>query len=655
MKEFLFKATPSAIAESNIVAFMTWLRVDKGLNFEDYPSLLTWSTQNTSDFWEYILSYFSIQYSGSYNQVLSGTMPAVKWFEGISLNYAEQIYSRAPTSGPVMVHFDEINSEARPIYHSDFFSKMKSLACALQSFGLEKGDRVAGYLPNVPEASLACLATISCGAIWSCCSLDFGVEAVVERFEQIQPKILFLSTAYSYNGKIYDKLEDAQAIIERLPSVKQVIFVPYIPSAHFPDNTISIQECFQYEHEHFSFNRVGFNDPIWILYSSGTTGKPKAITHSHGGMLLEHLKYLILQNDVRKGELFYWYSTTGWMMWNFAQASLLAGATVVIYEGSAAYKGLDFLWRKASEIGVHHFGTSAPFLVACMKNNIDTASLKIDLSNLRSIGSTGSPLPPEAFDYVYKHIKSDVWLCSMSGGTDVCTAFVGSNILSPVKKGCIQGRALGADIVALDDGGVPRLNEVGEMVVRKPMPCMPIYFWNDAKNERYKQSYFEEYNDYWRHGDWISIDDDGQITIFGRSDATLNRNGVRIGTAEIYNVLNDVEEIEDALIINLEQADGSSFMPLFIKIKENAILNDALKENIKQKLKVRCSPRHVPDEIFKVPDIPYTISGKKMEAPVKKILMGKEVSRAFSPDAMRNPKAMEFFVNFFKTVIESKS
>ncbi len=654
MKEFLFKASSSLIADSNIVAFMTWQRENKGLYFEDYQSLFVWSTEHSSIFWEHILSYFSIQYSGSYHQVLQGKMPDVNWFEGISLNYAEHLYLRAPTSGPVMIHFDEVNSEPRPIYYSDFFDKMKSLACALQSFGLEKGDRVAAYLPNVPEASLACLSTLSIGAIWSCCSLDFGVEAVVERFEQIQPKILFISTAYSYNGKIYDKQVDAKAIIERLPSIKQVIFVPYISTAFIPERSVSILDCYKFDHQTFQFNRVGFNDPIWILYSSGTTGKPKAITHSHGGMLLEHLKYLVLQNDVRKGEFFYWYSTTGWMMWNFAQASMLAGATVVIYEGSAAFSGLHFLWQKAAEIGINHFGTSAPYLVACMKNKIDTQEANIDLSALRSIGSTGSPLPPETFEYVYKHIKSDVWLCSMSGGTDVCTAFVGSNILSPVFQGKIQGRALGADIVALDDSGHSIWNEVGEMVVRKPMPCMPIYFWNDASKERYKQSYFDDYGDYWRHGDWISIDDAGQITIFGRSDATLNRNGVRIGTAEIYNVLNDVEEVADALIVNLEQADGSGYMPLFIKLKDNEILNEALIEKVKQKLKIRCSPRHVPDEIIEVPDIPYTISGKKMEAPVKKILIGKELSKSFSPDAMRNPESMDFFVNYYNTILEKK-
>jgi acetoacetyl-CoA synthetase len=396
------------------------------------------------------------------------------------------------------------------------------------------------------------------------------------------------------------------------------------------------------------YEALPFSHPIWILYSSGTTGVPKAITHSHGGNLLEHLKYVHLHNDVRPGQRFFWYSTTGWMMWNFTLATLLAGATIVLYDGSPGYPDLDVLWQLAERAPIHHFGTSAPFLVSCMKAGI-APKTKFDLKNLRSIGSTGSPLPPEAFGWVYENIKSDVWLSSMAGGTDVCTAWVGGNPLLPVYQGEIQCRCLGCAMESWDENGHPvPVGEVGEMVVTKPMPSMPVFFWNDADGSKYRSSYFEDFPGVWRHGDWLQITERDTLVILGRSDATLNRQGVRIGTAEIYRCLDKISDIKDSLIINLEHADGSDWMPLFVALAPGVVLDENLKKQIKTALRSAYSPRHVPDEILEIPDVPYTISGKKMETPVKKILQKKPLEKAYNRDSMRNPEAMDFFIALAK-------
>jgi acetoacetyl-CoA synthetase len=397
------------------------------------------------------------------------------------------------------------------------------------------------------------------------------------------------------------------------------------------------------------FRRLPFGHPIWVLYSSGTTGHPKAITHSHGGVLMEHLKYLILHNDVKKGERFFWYSTTGWMMWNFVQASMLAGASMVLYDGSPAYPNLKAMWSYTEAASINHFGTSAPFLVACMKREMEPAK-NFNLESLRSIGSTGSPLPPDAFDWVYEKVKEDIWLCSMSGGTDVCTAFVGGVPLKPVYEGEIQCRALGCDLHAFNDEGQAVKNEVGEMVICKPMPSMPIFFWNDPDMERYKSSYFDMFNGIWRHGDWVSVNDRGGLVIFGRSDATLNRQGVRIGTSEIYRAMNKIKEIKDSLIVNLELEGGKHYMPLFVMLNEDVQLDEALKSKIKKTLRQTYSPRHVPDEIMEVKDIPYTISGKKMEAPVKKILLGRPLEKSINLDSMRNPECVRIYLDLAKKI-----
>ena len=634
------------ISSTNLVAFQKWLETNKNIRCTNYKELYEWSINDIPGFWEVIWEYFNVRSYSDYYSVMSGSeMPGIKWFEGATLNYAEHLF-RHNAEGPAIIFQSERHPQ-RTITWSELKENVASLRAFMQEAGVGKGDRVVAFLPNCPEAITGFIAACSLGAIWSSCSPDFGVDSVLDRFSQIEPKLLITCDGYSYNGKPYSRMEQSRELVMRLDTLQSVIWVPFNgeePEGDWCCQPVNWDETQQAKAE-LAFEPVPFDHPIWVLYSSGTTGKPKAITHSHGGCLLEHLKYLAFHNDVHLGEKFFWYSTTGWMMWNFSVASMLMGATVVLYDGSPGYPDLNVLWKMAEDTGVNHFGTSAPFIVACMKKGLSPGDDN-DLSGLRSIGSTGAPLPPEGFDWVYDHVKKDLWLCSMSGGTDVCTAFVGGCPTRPVYEGEIQCRALGCALYALDEEGQPLIDEVGEMVIAEPMPSMPVYFWNDPGMERYKSSYFEEYPGKWRHGDWIRITDRDSLIIYGRSDATLNRQGVRIGTAEIYSAVDTVEEVEDALIVNLELSEGRHYMPLFVKMKNGLKLTDEVQQKIKAILREKYSPRHVPDEIVEVTDIPYTISGKKMEAPVKKILLGMNTSKAANKGAMRNPVALEFFREF---------
>jgi acetoacetyl-CoA synthetase len=633
---------------SNLAKYMQWLKDNLNLECKDYDALWKWSVEHPAEFWKSISDYFKVIHHSSYSSVMSNDpMPYTKWFEGSTLNYAEHIFRNATDKHPAIL----FQSEHQPLAAISW-DALKQKVAALQSFfiqqGIQPGDRIAGYLPNIPEATVSLLAAMSVGAVWSSCSPDFGSASVMERFRQIEPRILIATDGYVYNGKSFNRMKDVKAIKAALPSVEKLIRIPFTGSIIEEGNmagAVLWDEVMQTSYTALQFTAVPFGHPIWILYSSGTTGIPKAITHSHGGVLLEHFKYLAFHNDVQPGENFFWFTTTGWMMWNYLHAALLLGATIVLYDGSPGYPDISALWRMATKIPVHHFGTSAPFIMACKKAGILPGEYG-DLSALRSVSSTGSPLPQEGFDYVYEKIKKDLWLCSMSGGTDVCTAFVGGCSLLPVYEGEIQCRALGCEMYALDENGNRITDEVGEMVITRPMPSMPVFFWNDKQFEKYLSSYFETYPGIWRHGDWVKITPRNGVVILGRSDATLNRQGVRIGTAEIYRAVDTVPEVKDSLIVNIELPGGGDYMPLFVVMKENHSLTAEIKDTIKRTLRSTYSPRHVPDEIIAVNDIPYTISGKKMEMPVKKILMGKPLEQSVNAGSVKNPESLEFFKTF---------
>ncbi len=642
----LWKPSPELLNGSNIARYLAWMAHEKGLNFEQYRDVWTWSIENIPAFWQSQWEYFDIKSHSPFRSVLEGAgMPGYKWFDGATLNYAEHVFRQKTTAHPAIL----FQNERQPLGEmswAELEHQTAALAAHLKGCGVQQGDRVAAYLPNSPHAIVAALACMSIGAIWSSCSPDFGAASVADRFVQIQPKVLIAVDGYTYGGKPFDKRDTLRELCTLLPTVEQVIFIPYLDEhaklnidKKVVDWSVAIAAATA-----ATFTPLPFSHPVWVLYSSGTTGVPKAITHSHGGNLLEHLKYLHLHNDVRPGERFFWYSTTGWMMWNFTLAALLAGATIVLYDGSPGYPNLEVLWELAEKAPIHHFGTSAPFLAGCMKAGLSPGR-QFDLQHLRSIGSTGSPLPPEAFGWVYDNVKPDVWLSSMAGGTDVCTAWVGGNPLLPVYQGEIQCRCLGCAMESWDEAGHPvPVGEVGEMVVTQPMPSMPVFFWNDPDGSKYRSSYFETYPGVWRHGDWLQITERDTLVILGRSDATLNRQGVRIGTAEIYRAVDKIADIRDSLIINLERPDGSDWMPLFVLLAPGAVLNDELKSRIGKALRSAYSPRHVPDDILEVSDIPYTISGKKMETPVKKILQRKPLDKAYNRDSMRNPEAMAYFI-----------
>lgn len=649
--------TPSDnfIEESNLTQYQNWL-VEKGYlqsKFPDYESLWKWSVDESALFWKSIAVYFNVvDEDWDLKKVVKEgeSMPETRWFEGLELNYARHLFRHSKTGKTALVAMSE-SRDLEDVNWEVLEKKVAQFRNYLLSCGVEKGDRVVAYISNIPEASIAFMACASIGAIWSSCSPDFGVDSVLERFEQIEPKVLIATDGYSYNGKKHDRLDRVRLLKEQLNTLNKVVLVPFYSGEkrnHEIEDAIWWPDL-PTTSESLQFDSLPFDHPIWVLYSSGTTGAPKAITHSHGGVLLEHLKYINFQNDVKPGERFFWFSTTGWMMWNFVHASMLAGAAAVLYDGSPAFPDLKLMWKFIDDARINHFGTSAPFLVACMKNELEPKS-EFNLSHLRSIGSTGSPLPPEAFEWVYDNVKQDVWLCSMSGGTDVCTAFVGSSPWKPVHIGEIQCRALGCDLHAFDEKGNAVINEVGEMIIAKSMPSMPVFFWNDKDNSRYRSSYFEHFPGVWRHGDWVKITDRGSLIIYGRSDATLNRQGVRIGTAEIYRAVNTVKEVKDSLIVNLEMANGDHYMPLFLVMRPGISYTGELGNKIKKTLRSTYSPRHVPDEIVEVPDIPYTISGKKMEAPIKRILRGDPVDKAINKGAMKNPESVEFFQEFAKKI-----
>ncbi len=643
--KIMWQASPADKGNSRLNAFRSWLSEQRGLDIgTTYEELWQWSVDNVSLFWQCVWDFFEIQSEAPYDSVVDGEMPHAKWFGGSALNLAEHVFRKANADYPAIL-FQSERQALQEISWEELEDCVARLRTYLVSHGIGQGDRIGAFMPNIPEATYGFLASCSIGAIWSSCSPDFGADSVVDRFRQIEPTILIAVDGYQYGGKGFDRMEVVEEIARQIPSIEKVILIPYLNPEPVISNALPVEmweEVMSRLPNPMEFTHVPFDHPIWVLYSSGTTGVPKAITHSQGGILIEHLKYLAFHNDVHHGEKFFWFSTTGWMMWNYVQGALMHGATVVLYDGSPAYPDLGVLWQMAADCQLEHFGTSAPYLVACMKEGLVPKDT-YDLSNLRTVSSTGAPLPAEAFDWVYASIGDQIWLCSMSGGTDVCTAFVGGCIEKPVVRGEIQCRALGCKLEAFNDDGEPVIGSLGEMVISEPMPSMPVYFWNDPEFKRYTESYFSNFPGIWRHGDWVKLSPEGGLTIYGRSDATLNRQGVRMGTAEIYRALNTIDVIADSLIVHIDH-DSQDYMPLFVVMKEGVDLDEAMEKLIKTTLRKQCSPRHVPDKIMAIREIPYTISGKKMEAPVKKILSGHSAEKVLNKDAMRNPEAMEFFV-----------
>ena len=643
----LWSPSESFRENSNLNRYQQWLNETRGLKFSTYDELWRWSVDHPDAFWSSLSQYFDIQYDGDPIPVMNGIeMPGVRWFDNMRLNYAEHIFRNTTPDHPAII-FQSEAGPLREISWETLTREVSSMQQYLRSIGILPGDRVAAFLPCIPEATVAFLAVNAMGAVWSSCSPDFGSGSVADRFAQIEPRVLIAVDGYRYGGKFHNKTSIVREIIDFIPSLEKIIIVEHddgIDRLAATDHIITWRNVMSTPPDSpLNFERVPFSHPIWVLYSSGTTGLPKAITHSHGGILLEQLKYGSFHNDFKKGERCFWYTTTGWMMWNYIQGCLLGGGVLVIYDGSPGYPDLDVLWEFAWKTRMHHFGTSAGFIMACRKAGVRPGN-KHNLNSLRSLSSTGSTLPPEGFAWAYEEVKQDLWLASMSGGTDVCSAFVGGNPMLPVYSGEIQCRALGCKLEAFDEDGRSVENQLGEMVITTPMPSMPIYFWNDPDFARYRESYFEQYPGVWRHGDWIEITPHSGIIIYGRSDATLNRGGVRIGTSEVYRAIDTVQEIQDSLVVCIEKPGGEFWMPLFVLMRQGKNLNDEIKGKIRSALRTQYSPRHVPDDIIEVPDIPYTISGKKTETPVKKVLSGMDPRKVVNTGALRNPDSMQFFI-----------
>jgi len=641
--------TPSQALQdsSNIRAYMRWLETTRGLRFATYDELWRWSVADLEAFWESLWEYFQIRSVTPYTRVLSShTMPGARWFEGATLNYVEHVFRRATPDHPAAL-FQSERQPLTPISWADLERQVASVAAALRGLGVGPGDRVVGYVPNVPQALVAFLAAASLGAVWSSCSPDFGSPSVIDRFKQIEPKVLVAVDGYQYGGKPFDRRAVVAEIQAALPTLEATIFVPYLDPQAAPaglsGRILAWEEALATPGE-LRYEPVPFEHPLWVLYSSGTTGLPKPIVQSQGGILIQHLKELHLHLNLKPGDRFFWYTTTGWMMWNLLIGGLLVGATVLLYDGSPAYPDMGALWRFAEESRMTFFGTSAGYITALMKSDV-APGRQYDLSALVGMGSTGSPLPPEGFEWVYAHVKSDLWLASISGGTDVCGCFIAGAPILPVYSGELQCRALGVNAQAYDTDGNSVIGVMGELVVTEPMPSMPIYFWNDPDGRRYRESYFEMYPGTWRHGDWVVINERGGVVIYGRSDSTINRQGVRMGSSEIYRVVEGLPEVLDSLVVDLEGLGGASYMPLFVVLREGVELDATLERKIKDAIRTALSPRHVPDAIFAVPDVPRTLSGKKLEVPVKKILMGVPVERAANPDSLRNPELLPFFVD----------
>ena len=640
----LWEASEQAKRDSTLAGYLGWLEESRGLLFSSYTGLWDWSVSRLEDFWASIWDYFRITAHQPYTRVLSTReMPGAKWFEGAQLNYAEHVFRMASAGRPAVV-FSSETEPPRALSWAELRDKTGAVAAALKALGVRRGDRVAGYLPTIPETLIAFLACASMGAIWSSCSPESGVRGVIDRFRQIEPVVLFAVNGYQYNGRSFDKTAAVAAIRDALPTLRATVLIRNAPGGGAGRGIPAATpwEELVASHAGLTFDALAFDHPLWVLYTSGSTGLPKPIVHGHGGILLEMLKATTLELNLKPGDRFFWHTTPGWSMWNFLVSSLLGGCTVVTYDGSPSYPDHHVLWRLAAENAVTCLGTSAGHIEACMKAGIEPGRT-CDLSALSCIASTGSALAPDGFDWVYGHVKEDVWLLNGGGGTETCSAFVGGTILLPVYAGEIPGRALGAKVEAFDPAGKPVIGQVGELVITEPMPSMPLRFWDDPGGQRYAGSYYARYPGVWCHGDWITITPRGSVILCGRSDATLNRGGVTMGTAEIYQAVESLPEVLDSLIVGVDLAAHRYFMPLFVVLRPGETMTGALEEKIRTVLRESVSPRCVPDGIYVIPEVPRTLSGKKLEVPVKQVLAGALASDVISDSSIASPASMDYF------------
>ncbi|HWK54931.1 MAG TPA: acetoacetate--CoA ligase [Hyphomicrobiales bacterium] len=652
--EVLWQPSRQWVENSNLHHFRHWLKTERNLEFNDLHALRHWSVTNIDEFWQAIWDFFEIEASSPPHAVLGKrSMPGAQWFPGARLNYAQHILRNEKPGTTALFHCSE-RQPLQPLGWPELAGDVRKLATKLREIGVKPGDRVASYMTNIPAAVTALLATSSIGAVWSSCSPDFGTHSVLDRLSQIGPKVLFCVDGYHYKGKAFDRRSEVRSIIEALPSIELVIYLPYMnpddPTPPVPQATLwqDLMQGPPVSAADFEFEQVPFDHPLWILFSSGTTGLPKAIVHGHGGITLEQSKLCGLHYDLKPDDRMFFFTTTGWMMWNFVVSSMLVQARPILYDGNPTWPEPDALWKMTDEAGARLFGAS-PTLQQMQENAGIVPKNKYRFDKLGCIMLAGSPVSAECTEWFYRNVKQDLYVAPGSGGTDICAGFCGPMPGLPVKAGVIQMPHLGVDLQAFDEQGNSIRNAVGEFVVCQPLPSMPLYFWNDPGDARYRETYFSDYPGIWRQGDYFMIDDEDGCFVLGRSDATLNRFGIRIGTAEIYRSVEALDEVQDSIIVNLDLPGEKFHMPLFVKLQNGLQLTDALKQKINSKLRSDYSPRHIPDAIHQVEEIPYTLTGKKMEVPLRKILMGRPVAQAANRDAMSNPHALDWYIQFRDT------
>ena len=622
--------------------FMDYTARRADIRINNYEELWSWSVHNSETFWIYIADFFHVNL-GNYSSVLSGNNVDTSWFPGSLVNYANYVYRRRNSDKVAIISHNE-SGGSKTLSYRELWHRVSGLAEYFNRHGIGIGDRVCAYIGNVPEAIIAFLASASIGAIWSSCSPDFGIKGVIERFSQISPKVLIVSPEYSYNGKVFQRTENAKEILKSLPDVSVAITTGSINM----DGFLRMDSIPDSKDDYKPVN-VSFSHPLWILYSSGTTGKPKAIVHGHGGIILEHFKVLGLHMNIGEKSIFTWTTTTGWMMWNVLVSGLIMGSTIVLYDGSLSYPNLGIIWKLSDKYRITHLGISAAYIESLTHTSLNIYN-EYNLKELEFIGSTGSPLSPEGFEYVYRNIKNDVWLSSLSGGTDLCSAICLGSPTLPVYSGMIQCRGLGSYVEALSPDGKPLINKKGELAIMAPMPNMPVFLWSDPEKKRYYETYYSFYPGIWRHGDFISVDSHGRIIIYGRSDSVLNRNGIRIGTGEIYSSIESLEFIRDSLVIGFNDSKGVYRIALFVVLKGNFTMEEKIIETVRKKIRNDLSPRHIPDYILQARDVPYTLNGKKMEIPVTRIIEGNVLESIINMDSVRNPDCLDYYIHIHSII-----